>query len=153
MALVPCKSCGEMISDQATTCPKCGAPVNPTVEAVVEEVVRPTVDTTKVDMFMTVHGKEFPEAQLPYIRERLLAMDDNKLNQINMLQFKSPTTMLIISIFLGTYGIDRFMLGDTGLGVAKLLTAGGCGIWTIIDWFSISDKTREYNFAKLQQML
>ena len=34
---------------------------------------------------------------------------------------------------LGGLGIDRFYLGYTGLGVAKLLTLGGCGIWALID--------------------
>lgn len=145
MALVPCKSCGEMISDQATTCPKCGSPVEPAAKS--------ATDKSKVDMFLAVHGKELPEAQLPMIREKLLSMDSGKVDTINMLQFKSPTTMLIISIFLGGYGIDRFMLGDTGLGVAKLLTCGGCGIWTIVDWFNITEMTRQYNFQKLQPLL
>jgi TM2 domain-containing membrane protein YozV len=52
----------------------------------------------------------------------------------------------------GHFGIDRFLLGDTGLGVAKLLTCGGLGIWTIIDWFMIMGRTREVNFEKLQQL-
>lgn len=144
MALVQCKTCGEMISDHVMTCPKCGAPV--------EQIAKP-YDTTKVDLFLTIHGKELPEAQLPMIREKLLQMSNDKLNQLNMLQFKSPTTLLIISIFLGGYGVDRFMLGDTGLGIVKLLTCGGCGIWAIIDWFNISEKTRQYNFRKLQSFL
>ena len=38
-----------------------------------------------------------------------------------------------MSWLLGCYGIDRFYLGYTGLGIAKLLTFGGCGIWAIID--------------------
>lgn len=33
------------------------------------------------------------------------------------LEYKDPTTMLLISIFLGSIGVDRFMLGDTGMGV------------------------------------
>ena len=57
--------------------------------------------------------------------------------------------MIIISIFAGGLGIDRFMLGETGLGVAKLLTCGGAGIWTIIDWFGIQKLTRQKNFEKL----
>lgn len=48
------------------------------------------------------------------------------------------TTTLLISFFLGGIGIDRFYLGYTGLGVLKLLTLGGCGIWALIDFVMIA---------------
>jgi len=44
---------------------------------------------------------------------------------------------LLLSLFLGTLGIDRFYLGYTVLGVVKLLTLGGCGIWALIDLIMI----------------
>ena len=69
------------------------------------------------------------------------------------LPFKNPTTALILSLFLGGLGVDRFYIGDTGLGVGKLLTCGGVGIWTIIDWFLIMKATRENNYAKLLSVL
>jgi len=40
---------------------------------------------------------------------------------------------LLLSIFVGSIGVDRFYLGYVGLGIVKLITFGGCGVWTLID--------------------
>jgi TM2 domain-containing membrane protein YozV len=111
------------------------------------------MDVQKVDLFIMSNAKYFDSFQINMIRERLLAVDDAKWVMISTLQFKEPSTMLIISILAGSLGIDRFMLGDTGLGIGKLLTCGGLGIWTIVDWFMIQKATKEKNLAKIQQFL
>ena len=69
------------------------------------------------------------------------------------MEFKDPTTLLIISIFLGTLGVDRFMLGDIGMGILKLLTVGLCGVLTIIDWFTIQKRVQEQNWSNLMMVL
>ena len=49
--------------------------------------------------------------------------------------------------------IDLFYIGDTGLGIGKLITCGGLGIWTIIDWFMIMGTTREKNLMRLMSII
>ena len=46
---------------------------------------------------------------------------------------KEWLTMVLIAWFGGALGIDKFYKGETGLGVAKLLTCGGCGVWSLYD--------------------
>ena len=46
---------------------------------------------------------------------------------------RSFIVALLLSIFVGGLGVDRFYLGYIGLGILKLVTMGGCGIWSLID--------------------
>jgi len=50
---------------------------------------------------------------------------------------KQKVAAALLCWFLGYLGVHRFYLGYTGIGVAQLLTLGGCGIWTIIDFIMI----------------
>lgn len=102
-----------------------------------------------VDQWLAINVKYFPAEQVQYIRQRLEALPEQQLSMLYSISFQDPTMMLIISLFGGSLGIDRFMLGQVGLGIGKLLTCGGCGIWSIVDWFLIMDATRQSNAQKL----
>lgn len=67
-------------------------------------------------------------------------------------QKKDRTTALVLSLFFGSFGVDRFYLGQTGLGVAKLLTCGGLGLWSIIDWILIMGAADQKNMQTLTQL-
>ncbi|WP_138268461.1 TM2 domain-containing protein [Anaerofustis stercorihominis] len=111
------------------------------------------MEQNKVDMFLMSNAEYFPEENMMLIRERLQALPDECFVQLSTMQFKSPVVMLVVSLFVGGLGVDRMMLGEVGLGVLKLLTAGGCGIWTIIDWFMIMGNTKEKNVLKLMNAI
>lgn len=111
------------------------------------------MDSQKVDMFIMTNSKYFESYQVGPIRDKLLTTDDSKWMLIQTLQFRDPTMILIVSLLAGAFGVDRFIIGDTGLGIGKLLTCGGFGIWAIVDWFLIMGATREKNMLKLQQVV
>ncbi len=111
------------------------------------------MDAQKVDMYMMSNQKYFPMEQAIFLREKLLALDEDRFPLVSAIDLKDPTTLLIISIFLGSLGVDRFMVGDTGMGILKLLTGGLCGILTIIDWFTIQKKVKDLNFQKIMTLL
>ena len=107
------------------------------------------------DSFLSANTANFPSEQLPSLRQRLSQLDDSQANQvIAAANIKSPTTALILSIFLGTLGVDRFYIGHIGLGVAKLLLAWlTFGIWTIVDWFLIINATKKANLVAINNAL
>lgn len=110
------------------------------------------MEQNKIDMFVASMNEKFPAEKMMLIRERLSKISDDRLPVLQSIDYKNPTTMFIVSFFLGGLGVDRFMLGETGLGVAKLLTCGGAGIWALIDLFVIMKKAKEWNYNKFNEL-
>lgn len=118
------------------------------------------------DSFLSANTANFPSEQLPSLRERLAQLDDSQANQvIAAADVKNPTTSLILSIFLGGFGVDRFYIGHTGLGIGKLLvtlllpivTLGislfFSWIWIVVDWFLIMNATKAANLEAINTAL
>jgi hypothetical protein len=65
---------------------------------------------------------------------------------------KTWLVALLLSIFVGVLGVDRFYVGDVGLGILKLITCGGLGIWALIDIILIAmDKVRDKDGLPLRR--
>lgn len=198
MALIQCPSCGNMVSDNASVCIKCGAPIirkirckdcdteyagnlaycpncgcpSPSSQQAYQTGPNPGYAAgmygqpntppppymnkeQRVQRFLMTNAKFFPPIRIEEIRNNLLQLSDQQLNSIECIPFKDPMILLLISIFLGTLDVDRFMLGEVGTGVAKLITCILCVgiIWWLIDIFLISEKTQEYNYNQLRMSL
>ena len=48
--------------------------------------------------------------------------------------FLRRLTVFLLAFFTGTWGVDRFYTGHIAQGVIKLLTLGGAGLWSFVDW-------------------
>lgn len=109
-----------------------------------------------INAFIISNNSKLPTQQIPFIRQRLESLDEEKSNTILSIELKSPIIAFLISWFLGAFAIDRFYIGDTKLGIFKLvswITVIGGILWTIIDLFLIMGKTKQNNFDRLQQYL
>ncbi len=106
------------------------------------------MEENRIDQLLIAHSDKFPASMYQQMKNRLAELEPAEACMY-LTQMKDPTVMLVLSIFLGQFGIDRMLLGDVGLGILKLLTCGGLGIWWIIDIFLVMNLTRLKNAQSL----
>lgn len=106
------------------------------------------------ESFLAANLDKFPSNQVPLLKQRLNELDDDQTDFIYSTDLKNPQTALILSIFLGVFGVDRFYIGDTMLGILKFLFSWATfGIWVIIDWFLIQKACKRNNLKKVQSAI
>ncbi len=120
----------------------------------IHEAKKPGLTEQQVEQLVAVYGERVPISCLTSFREMLQSttMSYSEV-QVVLMHMKDPTISLILSIIVGYLGVDRFYVGDIGLGVIKLITCGGLYIWWLADMFMIMDKTRMRNYELLTQVL
>lgn len=109
------------------------------------------MDSNQVEQLIVLNADKIPAYGLNNVRALLEGMDYCE-GCILMTQLKDPTIAIILSVLIGTLGVDRFYIGDIGMSVGKLITCGGLGIWWIIDIFLIMNATREKNYERLMMI-
>jgi TM2 domain-containing membrane protein YozV len=105
-------------------------------------------------LFMMLQGLQ-PE-ELMFIQNLMKDMTDTERQQFLLLyrgKRKDQQTMLVLTVigFFGIAGLQRFVIGETGLGILFLLTFGFCGIGTIIDLVNNSSLATAYNQQQAQE--
>lgn len=108
MALVSCKECGKEISDTASVCPHCGAPV-------------------VKDIYCQKCGTRVP-ANVSFCPEC-----GTRINACVSQSGKDRLTTALLALFLGTLGIHYFYLGKSTAGILTIvISLCSCGIWGVV---------------------
>ena len=103
---------------------------------------------------ISTFSPKIPSQNIPQLKAALRNSPDSVVDQVYSVKTYSATTTLLLSIFLGGLGIDRFYIGDIGLGIAKLLFGWlTLGIWPFIDIFCSYRKARIKSFNNLMDVL
>lgn len=103
------------------------------------------LDVYTLDDFLTMTPKKYKELtgkKLKFKEVIALKLTQKKVKKeiakSGEGEGKSQLIALLLAILIGGLGIHRFYLGYTGIGIAQLLTLGGCGIWALIDLIRIA---------------
>lgn len=109
----------------------------------------------QIDAFIMANDDNFTAEHKIAIRQFLETMSEEKY--VDLLaatnHLKNPSFYWCVSWFCGLTGLDRFLVGDIGLGILKQITMGGFLIWGFIDLFLIKNKVREQNYLKIRPYL
>lgn len=189
--MVHCPKCGTIYNRMEGLCPKCGYAA-PKQEKNAPDTVRTAEAQTgqqsgqeisdvrkqRVQRFMMFNKQYLPK---DYFKQEnmescLLRVSDNALDIVERTDLRNPMLMIVLSFFLGSLGIDRFIIGDAGVGIIKLalFVVGLLLVFTVpvvgmipvvgvillslawivwfIDLFLISNATRNSNYRKVMQI-
>ena len=106
------------------------------------------MDSNQVNFWLSINAANFAPEVLPTVKSKLEQLDDTQMMYLQSVSFKKPSTIFLIALLLGW---ERFLLDDIALGIVKVITAYGCGIWWLIDIFSAKKRAMKYNFEQFQK--
>lgn len=101
-------------------------------------------------MLMAQWAEKIPPKKSIILQKELKNIDDSTALALAAIPLKDPILGLVLSIFFGGFGVDRFYKGDILLGILKLcLSWLTFGIWWLLDCFFVFGGIKEDNFQKI----
>lgn len=108
----------------------------------------------QVNSILMAYKDKLPKESLISLKERLENAPEEIYDNLMLAPVKNPIIMLVLSIFLGAFGVDRFILGDIGLGICKLIFGWlTFGIWPLLDIYFCYKKTLDKNLEAIEQLI
>lgn len=148
-----CEDCGFEYPEKGEACPACGCPSK-------KKHTYSSEKEREVENFLLSERHKFPVSRFGEIRSWMMTLNDKQIDMLYKLDYKDTTIMLLVSIFVGYLGVDRFLLGDIKNGLFKLclflcsfLIIPGiiALVWWIMDIFKIGNLTKEYNYNEMRK--
>lgn len=108
-----------------------------------------------VQSYMIIWEDKVPKESLHLLQIALSKVPEKNAVFLAHIPLKSPIIGLILGIFLGGFGIDRFYKGDIGLGIFKLITCFFVigMVWVVIDFFLVWRGIKQDNLFKINQAI
>lgn len=95
---------------------------------------------------------KIPDSANFILQATLEKVPEDKLGSLAIIHLKDPVIGLVLGLFFGYWGVDRFYKGDIGLGIAKLLLCWATlFLWYIIDLYFVYKGIKEDNLQKIMQ--
>lgn len=116
------------------------------------ENTTPVKRKNDIHAYFIFHENYFPSVAWDDVKDYMLGLNEADFDTFQLIPFKNPSTLFWTAFPLGIFGVDRFVLGEVGLGVVKLLTFGQFFIGFVLDSFTIFDRTRNYNYEWFLQI-
>ncbi len=112
------------------------------------------MDSNKVTAYLSNLDKYVPSDKKVVLKNALTKASPESEDNLAQVKLVDPIVVLICSIFLGAFGVDRFLLGDVGMGVCKLLFGWlTLYIWPFVDIFMAYKKAKEKNLQSILMLL
>ena len=146
MALITCQECGKEVSDKATSCPSCGAPIGNT-NANTKFCKHCGESIDKECIICPKCGKQVEE--LNNNNDKNIVINNSAVANATVtapvsLRAKNKWVSVLLCFFLGVFGIHKFYEGKIGMGILYLLTMGLFGVGVFIDFIVLLFKPNPY---------